>query len=124
MRFDPELARTSWAEAFLGGQGQLTDSPICVIMITLDVSTGGIMVRTQIQLTEEQAIEVKRVARVRGVSMAEVIREAVDSVLKPGVRAPAEERRVRALGALGRFSSGRRDVSTNHDKYLGEIFKK
>ncbi len=36
------------------------------------------MVRTQIQLTEEQAIKVKKIAARRGVSMAEVIRDAVE----------------------------------------------
>ena len=36
------------------------------------------LVRTQIQLTEEQAVKLKRMAAERGVSMAEVIRDAVD----------------------------------------------
>jgi len=34
-----------------------------------------------------------------------------------------EERRKRALAAAGRFSSGLRDLSTEHDKYLAEAFE-
>ena len=41
------------------------------------------MVRTQIQLTEEQAIKVKKIAARRGVSMAEVIRDAVEGAIEP-----------------------------------------
>jgi hypothetical protein len=32
------------------------------------------------------------------------------------------ERRRRALAAAGRFSSGRNDVSVDHDEYLAEAF--
>ncbi len=76
------------------------------------------MVRTQIQLTEEQAEEVKRIARTRRVSVAKVIREAVDNVIRSGadVEAGAEDRRNKALNAVGKFSSGKRDISRKHDK--------
>jgi len=37
------------------------------------------MVRTQVQLTEEQAAAVRRMAADEGVSMAEVIRQAVEA---------------------------------------------
>jgi predicted DNA-binding protein len=47
------------------------------------------MIRTQIQLTEEQAARLKAVAARRGISMAEVIRQAVDSaVSRTGDRDP------------------------------------
>ena len=39
------------------------------------------MVRTQIQLTEEQARRLKALAAEQGVSMAELIRRSVDTVL-------------------------------------------
>jgi len=42
------------------------------------VIAGITMVRTQIQLTEEQARALKEIAAARGESMAEVIRRAVD----------------------------------------------
>lgn len=84
------------------------------------------MVRTQIQLTEKQAEEVKRIARARRVSTAEVIREALDNLIRSGAVAAvtAEDRRVRALNAVGKFSSGKRDISRKHDKYLAEAFRK
>lgn len=77
------------------------------------------MVRTQIQLTDEQAASLKRVARDRGVSIAQIIREALDDHLGVPV---AESRRERALRVVGRFRSGRPDVSARHDDELSEAF--
>lgn len=84
------------------------------------------MVRTQIQLTEEQAEEVKRIARAQHMSVAEIIRQAVNNVIRSGVgvAAGAEDRRKRALNAVGKFSSGKRDISRRHDRYLSEAFQK
>jgi len=84
------------------------------------------MVRTQIRLTEQQAEEVKRIARARRVSSAEIIREALDNLIRSGAGAMvvAEDRRRRALNAVGKFSSGKRDISRKHDKYLSEAFRK
>jgi Arc/MetJ-type ribon-helix-helix transcriptional regulator len=84
------------------------------------------MVRTQIQITEQQAEEVKRIARARRVSAAEIIREALDHLIRSGtgVTIAAEDRRARALNAVGKFSSGKREISRKHDKYLSEAFRK
>lgn len=84
------------------------------------------MVRTQIQLTEQQAEEVKRIARARRVSAAKIIREALDNLIRSGagVTVAAEERRTRALNAVGKFNSGKRDISRKHDTYLAEAFRK
>lgn len=82
------------------------------------------MVRTQIQLTEDQAKKLKRLAHSRHLSMAELIRQAVENLIKTGSAADAEERRQRALDIIGQFSSGRHDVSREHDKYLAEAFRK
>jgi hypothetical protein len=82
------------------------------------------MVRTQIQLSEKQAKDVKRVARTRGVSMAEVIRQAVDAIIGATPNVCAEEQRARALSAVGKFRSGRVDVSRNHDRHLEDGFDK
>ena len=75
------------------------------------------MIRTQIQLTEEQARELKRRAAARGVSMATLIREAVDRALGSDDDA---RRRERAVAAIGGFRSGRTDVSAEHDRYLAD----
>jgi len=80
------------------------------------------MVRTQIQLTEEQAKAVKKIARARHLSVAELMRQAVDNLIKASTVIDVEERRKRAIDAAGRFRSGLRDLSTEHDKYLEEAF--
>ena len=81
------------------------------------------MVRTQIQLTERQARELKRMAAREGVSMAEVIRNAVDAKLREGVSGlPWEERIRRAMAVMGKFHSGLNDVSRRHDQYLAEAY--
>jgi hypothetical protein len=77
------------------------------------------MVRTQIQLTEEQAREVKQLAAERGVSVANVIRDAVDRELEEKGRAARWER---ARRAIGKYRSGLGDVAEEHDKYLAEDF--
>lgn len=78
------------------------------------------MVRTQVQLTEEQARTLKQVAAARGVSIAEVIREALDGHLTAG---DAATRRQRAIDAIGGFRSGRHDVSARHDEYLNDALE-
>jgi len=82
------------------------------------------MVRTQIQLTEEQAKALKKMAAARHLSSAELIRRAVDIMIKSAAAADPEERRKRAIDIAGRFSSGKSDVSRKHDKYLADAFGK
>jgi hypothetical protein len=75
------------------------------------------MIRTQISLTEEQHRRLKRVARERGVSLAEVVREAVDQVVPD----QDEERRrawERLMSLAGAFDSGVPDIAERHDDYL------
>ncbi len=80
------------------------------------------MVRTQIQLTENQLDGLRRLSSQSGRSMSDLIREGVDAILA-GRRQPSRQQRVeRALRAAGRFRSGSRDVSRKHDRYLGEAF--
>jgi hypothetical protein len=80
------------------------------------------MVRTQIQLTEKQARMLRDLAKVKKVSMAELIRRGVDLFLRNSSVLDVEERRKNAIQAIGRFSSGTRDTSEKHDKYLNEAF--
>lgn len=82
------------------------------------------MVRTQIQLTEEQARALKKISLSRHLSIAELIRQAVDTIIKTNTVIDTEERRKRALDIVGRFSSGKHDISRRHDKYLAEAFDK
>jgi hypothetical protein len=82
----------------------------------------GIVIRTQIQLTEEQEAKVKRLAAERDVSMAEVIRGAIDLLPDRDDRA---ERFARALAVagVGRDVEGKTDVAERHDEYLADIYE-
>lgn len=82
------------------------------------------MVRTQIQLTEDQAKALKKIAQSRHLSVAELIRKAVDTVIKSSTVMNVEERHKRALEIVGKFGSGKRDVSKKHDLYLTGAYKK
>jgi hypothetical protein len=80
------------------------------------------MIRTQIQLEEEQIEWLKAKARKRGVSVSQLIREGVQLFRAYEERFP-EDKKKRALAAIGRFSSDVHDVSERHDDYLAEAFK-
>lgn len=81
------------------------------------------MIRTQIQLDEEQAAGAKRLATERGVSMAEVIRHALARELRE--RRGGDDRWARALAVAGKFRDieGKTDLSENHDEYLAQIYE-
>jgi predicted DNA-binding protein len=75
------------------------------------------MVRTQVQLSEEQAESLRKLAAQRRMSIAALIREAVDRLVGDDDR----HRRIeRALAAAGSGSSGLSDISENHDDYFAE----
>ena len=78
------------------------------------------MIRTQIQLTEKQAKILKDMAKAKKVSVAELIRQGIGLLLKNSSIVDTEERKKRALQAIGKFRSGMTDVSEKHDEYLGE----
>ena len=80
------------------------------------------MVRTQIQLTEKQARILRGLAKAKKVSIAELIRQGVDLLLRNSSALDVEERRKNAIQAIGRFNSGAQDTSEKHDKYLNEAF--
>ena len=80
------------------------------------------MVRTQIQLTDEQSAAVKKLARRRGVSVARVIRDSVDEAVRRESKPAQEEIRGRAIAAAGAFRSKETDVSVRHDDYLAEAY--
>ena len=82
------------------------------------------MVRTQIQLTEDQAKALKRIAQSQHLSVAEFIRRAVDAAIKSSSVIGVEERHKRAMEIVGKFGSGKRDVSKKHDLYLAEAYKR
>jgi hypothetical protein len=76
------------------------------------------MIRTQVQLTDEQARALRRVAAERGISMAAVIRE----LLEESLAAPRGAQVARARAAIGRFASGESMVSREHDRELADSY--
>jgi hypothetical protein len=77
------------------------------------------MIRTQIQLGDDQAYRLKRLAAQRGVSLAELIREGADRVLADS---ELDERWQRASALVGRYCDTATDVAANHDRYLEEAY--
>jgi Arc/MetJ-type ribon-helix-helix transcriptional regulator len=77
------------------------------------------MVRTIVQLPEEQAAALERAARRRGVSRAAVVREALAGLLGPE-EVVEDEALQRALAAAGSGSSGIPDLGKRHDDYTFE----
>jgi hypothetical protein len=80
------------------------------------------MVRTQIQLTEEQSQTLKEMAQERGVSIAELIRQSIDNFIRARNQLTLDEKRRRALSIIGQFASGVPDLSTEHDYYLAKVY--
>lgn len=81
------------------------------------------MVRTQIQLPESQVAILKRLAAQHHLSMAELIRRAVDLFTSSPESGAIADRKQRALAASGSFRSGLSDIAERHDDYLTEAFK-
>lgn len=81
------------------------------------------MVRTQVQLTEEQIGSLRRLSAETGRSMANLVREGVDLYLKTRLGPSREELVRRALSIAGKYASGPGDVAQNHDQYLADAFE-
>jgi hypothetical protein len=88
------------------------------------------MVRTMVQLTEEQARALKAMAKARKVSVARLVRESVSAYVATAAKDPEQmNKKRRALAGLQKIKqatfrdiAGKKDVSINHDKYLEEIY--
>lgn len=78
------------------------------------------VVRTQVQFTEAQARELRRRAAERGVSVAALVREAVDHSLAERARTARMERALEVVGVHA--STGATNAAEEHDRYLGDAF--
>ena len=96
----------------------------CVIIVNDVITEVDTMIRTQVQLTEAQVKRLKVIAARRKVSMATIVRLAVDSLPAPGDMADPDERRRRAIAAIGRFRSGSGDGAARHDVHLADAYTK
>lgn len=81
------------------------------------------MKRIQIQLDEDQLRVLKARAARENVSVAGLVRRAVDAWMRRDSQPPGAELRRRAGSAAGRFASGRADVAEHHDEYLAGAFR-
>jgi len=80
------------------------------------------MIRTQIQITSEQARALKRLAAREGKSVAELIRISVDNMLRTGGIQDMDELRRKAAAAAGKLK-GPENLAENHDVYLAEALE-
>jgi pyrroloquinoline quinone (PQQ) biosynthesis protein C len=81
------------------------------------------MERTQISLDPGQADLLRRLARARGVSMARLIRDAVDQAYGSAVAPPPrEDLWARAADALGSAEGDGEAVAVEHDRHLDEAY--
>ena len=80
------------------------------------------MIRTQIQLTEEQSKALKQLSSQKNISVAQLIRNSVDLLLRSMTEISEEDKRRRALSIVGKFPVKETDMSVNHDKYLEEVY--
>ncbi|HRC88177.1 MAG TPA: CopG family transcriptional regulator [Thermoanaerobaculia bacterium] len=82
------------------------------------------MIRTQIQITEQQARDLKRQSREQGVSISELVRQALQQSLDRR-DASLRTRYQKAAELVGAFRDlqGATDVAVDHDRYLDEAYR-
>lgn len=80
------------------------------------------MERRQFQLTREQAAAVRREATRRKISDSAIVREAVGLWLRARGHVRNEDPMKRAMGIVGKFASGQKDLSRDHDRELADAF--
>jgi len=80
------------------------------------------MVRTQVQLPEEQLAVLRRMAAEEGVSVSELVRRGVAQLLESRRKPTREELWERAMSVAGKYDSGKTDLAERHDDYLAEDF--
>jgi len=81
------------------------------------------MIRTQIQLTEEQSEMLKQLAAREGKTVAELVRMGVDQLIRSKKTVDQEELRRRALAVAGKYHSSDKDLSAEHDRYASEAYE-
>ena len=77
------------------------------------------MIRTQISLTEEQAERLRAQSAIKGISQAEILRQALDAYFDQDDLIRWVEL---AREAIGVVSSGYTDLAENHDEHLADIY--
>lgn len=91
------------------------------------------MVRTQVQLPEEQHRALREWAARLGISLSEAVRRCIAERVPQEEKAPTRAGKTpsrtelirNALSVVGKFRDreGRSDVARNHDRYLDEAYR-
>ncbi len=76
------------------------------------------MIRTQISLTEEQAKRLRAHSTIKGISQAEILRQALNAYFDQDDLI----RWVELARNITPVSSGYTDLAENHDEHLAEIY--
>ena len=82
------------------------------------------LIRTQVQLTDQQLQALRQLSARSGRSISDLVRQGIDDHLRGRAEASDEERKQRAIRIAGMFASGQTDVSSKHDQYLADAFGK
>jgi hypothetical protein len=82
------------------------------------------MTHIQIQLEEQHYQALRALAAHRRVTVAELLCEAIDLLLrtKHDPVISTDDRRHRAIAAAGCFHTGLSDLAENHDAYLAQAY--
>jgi hypothetical protein len=75
------------------------------------------MIRTQIQITSEQASALKRISIREGKSVAELVRISIDNMLRSGGVKDQTDLRLKAINAAGKLR-GPENLAVDHDNFL------
>jgi Mg2+ and Co2+ transporter CorA len=75
-------------------------------------------------LIEAQVSKIKKAAMDQATSVAEVIRRAVENMVQSSPKMTIQERARRAMEIVGKFRSGKKNISGTHDKYLANAYEK
>jgi len=80
------------------------------------------MIRTQIQITDQQAKQLKHLSVQENKSVAELIRQSIDTFLNRQIFVSDQEKQQKLLSVAGKFHTGLSDLAEEHDRYLDEAF--
>ena len=84
------------------------------------------MVRTQIQLQDDQYRDLRRWSQRLGISLSEAVRRCVAERIATEAHTPTYEERVKKVLALAgkyRDQENRPDVAERHDDYLADAYR-
>jgi len=81
------------------------------------------MIRTQVQLTEEQVRALRQLAAQKKKSLGDLVRQSVELFLTREAQGGRSFRAQRALAIAGKFSSGGVDGSSGHDRHLADAYR-